>query len=308
MKKVLITGGAGFIGSNLADKLIEDGYEVVIIDNLSTGSKKNLNKKARFYKANIQDKKISNIFAKEKPDAVFHYAAQISVRDSVSDPIEDAKINILGSLNILENCKKYKVQKIIFSSSGGSIYGETDTFPTTETCKEVPLSPYAIAKLSVEKYLYFYYKFFGLGFVSLRFSNIYGPRQNSKGEAGVIAIFIDKMLDKGEIVINGTGKQTRDFLFVDDVVSASILALKENKVGIFNLGTAIETDINRVFYKLKEILKLDYKESFGQAQSGESERSCLDFSKTKENFGWEPLYNFDKGLEKTVNWFLKNEK
>lgn len=306
MKKILITGGAGFIASTLADKIIEKGCEVVIIDNLSAGSKKNLNKKARFYRTDIQDKKISDIFVKEKPDAVFHYAAQVNVRDSVSNPINDAKINILGSLNILENCKKHNVKKIIFSSSGGAIYGETDVFPTNENCKEVPLSPYAIAKLSVEKYLNYYYKSFGLEFVALRFANVYGPRQNSKGEAGVIAIFSDKMIAGQQVVINGSGKQTRDFVFVDDIADASILALEKNEIGIFNLGTSVEADINTVFLKLKEILNSDCKEIHGPAQPGESERSCLDYSKAKETFSWEPKCNLDQGLKKTIDWFKNN--
>jgi len=303
MAKILVTGGAGFIASHVVDKLIEQGNKVAIVDNLSTGSKENLNKKAKFYKANIIDKKISEIFSKEKPDAVFHYAAQISVRDSVKDPIFDAETNILGTLNILENCKKFGVKKIIFSSSGGAIYGDTDIFPTNEECKEVPLSPYAIAKFSVEKYLYYYHKFFGLNFVVLRFANIYGPRQNSKGEAGVIAIFAEKMLAGVQPIINGPGLQTRDFVFVKDVVNASILALEKNEMGVFNVGTAKETNVNTIFSKLEKLIGSNTKETHGPAASGESERSCLDFSKIKKVLGWEPQYDLDKGLSETVNWF-----
>jgi UDP-glucose 4-epimerase len=303
MKKILVTGGAGFIGSHLVDKLLEKGYSVAIVDNLSTGRRTNLNKEAKFYKTDIQDSRISKIFAKEKLDAVFHYAAQISVRESVKDPLKDARTNILGSLNILENCKKFGVKKIIFSSSGGAIYGDTDVFPTLESAKEVPLSPYAIAKLSAEKYLYYYYKFFSLDFVSLRFANIYGPRQNSKGEAGVIAIFSEKMLSKQQPVINGTGLQTRDFVYVKDVVDASILALEKNETGVFNLGTAKETDINTIFIKLKELIKSDFEEVHGPAAEGESERSCLDYSLIKQTFGWEPKYDLEKGLQETVDYF-----
>jgi UDP-glucose 4-epimerase len=303
MKTILVTGGAGFIGSHLVDKLIDSGYEVAVIDNLSTGSKLNLNKKAKFYKSDIQDKKVSDIFAKEKPDAVFHYAAQISVRESVSNPLEDAKTNILGSLNIFENCKKYKVKKVIFSSSGGSIYGDTDVFPTDETAKEAPLSPYAVAKLSVEKYLYFYYKSFGLDFVALRLANIYGPRQNSKGEAGVIAIFSGKMIAGEKIYINGSGKQTRDFVFVEDVAEAGKMALEKDKMGVFNLGTGQETDINTLFKKIRKILNSDCEEAHGPAQAGESKRSCLDSSKIKKVLGWSPKYNLDEGLKITADWF-----
>jgi UDP-glucose 4-epimerase len=306
MKKILVTGGAGFIASHLVDKLLENGYEVVVVDNLSTGSKKNLNKKAKLYKLDIQDKKLDKVFGKEKPEAVFHYAAQISVRESVKDPIADAKTNVLGSLNILENCKKYGVKKIIFSSSGGSIYGDTDIFPTNEECKESPLSPYAIAKLSIEKYLYYYYKFFNLDYVSLRFANIYGPRQNSKGEAGVIAIFSEKILSGIQPTINGSGLQTRDFVFVGDIVKASILALEKNEVGVFNLGTAQETNIKTIFKKINNILGNKFQESYGPSASGESERSCLDFSKVKKYLGWVPNYDLDKGLIETVNWFKQN--
>lgn len=301
--KILVTGGAGFIASHLVDKLIQADHSIIVIDNLSTGCRENINKKAKFYKLDIQDKKISNVFLKEKPEVVFHYAAQISVRDSVDSPIEDAKTNILGSLNILEACKKNNVKKIIFSSSGGAIYGETDIFPTSENCKETPLSPYAIAKLSVEKYLYYYYKYFGLKFVALRFANVYGLRQNSKGEAGVIAIFSDKMLQGQQVTIYGSGKQTRDFVFVDDIISASELALKGDQVGIFNIGTSVETDINTIFLKLKNLLNSTCAEVHGPAASGESQRSCLDFSMAQKVLGWQPKYDLQAGLEKTVNWF-----
>ena len=192
--KVLVTGGVGFVGSHLVNKLIEKGHQIIVIDNLSTGKKENLNSQAKFYKLDICSPKISQIFKKEKPEIVFHYAAQIDVRKSVENPIIDAKINILGSLNILENCKKYKVKKIIFASSGGAIYGEANIIPTPENYPAYPLSPYGIAKLTIEKYLNYYYKVFGLPFVALRLANVYGPRQNSKGEAGVVAIFCNKML------------------------------------------------------------------------------------------------------------------
>lgn len=306
MEKILITGGAGFIGSHVADALLEKGYEVVVIDNLSSGSKKNLDKRVKFYKADITDKKIAKIFAKEKPEAVFHFAAQINVRDSVKDPIFDANVNILGSLNVLENCKNFKVKKVIFSSSGGAIYGDTDVFPTPETAKEVPLSPYAIAKLSVEKYLYFYYKSFGLDFVALRFANVYGPRQNSKGEAGVVSIFFEKMLNGQQPTIFGDGRQTRDFIFVKDIAKAGLLALEKDETGIFNLGTAVETDINNIFSKMNVLVDLKFKEIHGPAMQGESERSCLDYSKAKSVLGWAPDFDFDTGLKETFIWFKNN--
>jgi UDP-glucose 4-epimerase len=306
MEKILITGGAGFIGSHLADKLIQIGHEVVIIDNLSTGSKANLNKKAKFYKADITDKKISGIFNKEKPEIVFHFAAQINVRESVENPLDDANINIIGGLNVLENCKKIKVKKIIFSSTGGAIYGDADVVPTPESYVEYPMSPYGVAKLAMEKYLNYYNRVFGIPFVALRFANVYGPRQNSKGEAGVIAIFCDKIFSKGSPIINGDGFQTRDFVYVSDVADAGILAFQKDKTGIFNVGTSKETNINDIFSMIRKESGLDCKEEHGMSQKGEQQRSCLDYSKIKSELGWESKYNLEEGIKETVNWFKKN--
>ena len=307
--KILITGGAGFIGSHLQDRLIKEGHRVVIVDNLSTGKKENLNPRAKFYKADICGSKISQIFKKEKPQIVFHYAAQIDVRKSVEDPIEDAKINILGSLNIIQSfCHLSSVishkSKIIFASTGGAIYGDADIVPTPESYPEYPLSPYGIEKLIVDKYLNYYYKTFNLPYISLRLGNIYGPRQNSKGEAGVIAIFSDKMLAGGQPIINGSGNQTRDFVYVDDVVEASTLAFKKNKVGVFNIGTAKETDVNTIFKKLKELTGSNCKIVHGSAMPGEQKRSCLDFKKAKRELKWSPKYDLENGLKKTIDWFL----
>ena len=310
--KILITGGAGFIGSHLQDRLIKEGHRVVIVDNLSTGKKENLNPRAKFYKADICGSKISQIFKKEKPEIVFHFAAQINVRKSVEDPIEDAKINILGSLNIIQSfCHLSSVishkSKIIFASTGGAIYGDADIVPTPESYPEYPLSPYGIEKLIVDKYLNYYYKTFNLPYISLRLGNIYGPRQNSKGEAGVIAIFSDKMLAGGQPIINGSGNQTRDFVYVDDVVEASTLALKENKVGVFNIGTAKETDVNTIFKKLKELTGSNCKIVHGSAMPGEQKRSCLDFKKAKRELKWSPKYDLENGLKKTIDWFLRQK-
>ncbi|XOB46599.1 MAG: NAD-dependent epimerase/dehydratase family protein [Candidatus Nealsonbacteria bacterium] len=302
-KRILVTGGAGFIGSHLVDELIQRSYEVVVIDNLSTGKKKNLNKKAKFFKFNICNPKLSQIFKKEKLGVVFHYAAQIDVRKSVEDPVGDANLNILGTLNVLENCKKYKVKKIILASTGGAIYGDAKIIPTPEDYPEWPLSPYGIEKLALEKYLNYYQKVFNLPFVALRLANVYGPRQNSKGEAGVVAIFCDKMMGKKKAAINGNGRQTRDFVYVDDVVEANILALEKDKTGIFNIGTAKETNINTIFRKLKKLTNSVCKEVHGPARLGEQRRSCLDYSKAKKKLGWKPNHNLEEGLKKTIEWF-----
>ncbi len=306
MKTCLVTGGAGFIGSHLVDTLLHKGYRVCVVDNLSTGKKKNINPRALFYKTDIQSSEISKIFKKEKPDFVFHFAAQIDVRKSVADPAKDAETNIIGSLNILENCKHHGVKKIIFASTGGAIYGEANIVPTLESYTPLPLSPYGVAKFSVEQYLQYYLKVFQLPFVVLRFANVYGPRQDSKGEAGVVAIFTGAMLSGKRPIIYGTGKQTRDFVFVDDVVEASLCALKGKQTGIFNIGTGKETTINEIFSVIKNLTKSSAKKIYGPTRSGEQQRSCLDCSLAKKEFGWRPTRTLLQGLEKTVEWF-KND-
>ena len=303
MSKILITGGAGFIGSHLTDKLIEKGHSVVVIDNLSTGKKENLNPKTKFYEADICDSKIAQIFKEEKPEIVFHFAAQIDVRKSIDNPMSDAEINILGSLNLLENCRKVDIKKFIFISSGGAVYGDTNIIPTPETQPENPESPYGITKMTIEKYLCFYKKTFGLNYTILRPANVYGPRQDSKGEGGVVAIFCDKMLKNEEITINGDGEQSRDFVFVDDVVNATFLSIKGEKSNIYNIGTGIETNINEIFRKIKELTNSNCEEIHELAKSGGQTRSCLDYSKAKQELGWQPKYNLEDGLKETIKWF-----
>lgn len=300
--KALVTGGAGFIGSHVVDSLIDKGFEVVIIDSLITGSRKNINKKTKFYEADIRNEGVFDIFEKEKPDYVFHLAAQINVRESIKNPAKDAEINILGSLNILDCCVKNNVKKIIFSSTGGAIYGDDCKIPSCELEKEKPMSPYGIAKFAIEKYLDFYKKVFGLDYVILRYSNVYGPRQNSKGEAGVIAIFISKILSGEKPIINGSGNQTRDYVYVRDVADANILAL--NLSGIFNVGTGKETSVNELFDKIVKALGVAVEKTYGQEIKGEQMRSCIDATKII-NQGWKINYNLDKGVKETVEWFKK---
>jgi len=309
--KILVTGGAGFVGSNLVDSLIEKNHEVVVVDNLSTGKKENLNGKAKFYEVGIRDPKISEIFEEERPEAVFHLAAQISVRESVKDPKKDAKINVLGSLNVIQSFIEHfesdiSRAKFIFTSTGGAIYGDTEEIPTPEDYLAFPVSPYGIHKLTVEKLLNYYNKEKGLPFTTLRLGNVYGPRQDPLGEAGVVAIFTNQFLEGKQPVIYGDGEQTRDFVYVEDVVKAHLLALKECKNEIFNVGTSYETSINEIFHALKKITDSDMEGKHGKAKPGEQRRSCLSSSKIKKELGWSPKYDLYQGLKKTVEWFKKN--
>ncbi len=306
--KILVTGGAGFIASHLVDRLVKAKHKVVVVDNLTTGKKKNLNPKAKFFRLDIGSPKITEVFRKEKPQVVFHLAAQIDVRKSVANPAWDSKVNIGGALNILENCKRYKVKKVIFASTGGAIYGDASRkfIPTKEDYPSQPLSPYGIAKLSIEYYLEYYYEIFGLRYVALRFANVYGPRQNSKGEAGVVAIFIDKVLHGRQTVINGSGQFTRDYVFVDDVVNAALLAMRRTFVGSVNIGTSTETSVNQIFKKIVKESGAKAKAKHGPAKEGEQRRSCLSWRMAKNKLGWKPKVKLDEGIKKTVKWFKEN--
>ncbi|MFH1049685.1 MAG: NAD-dependent epimerase/dehydratase family protein [bacterium] len=303
--KIALTGGAGFIGSHIADAYLEQGHEVVIIDNLSTGRIENINPKAEFIEIDINSDKLDKIFEEEKFDIVNHQAAQIDVRISVRDPKLDAKTNILGSLNLYEACKNNGVKKIIFSSTGGAIYGEQDYFPADEEHPLRPCSPYGIAKLVNEKYLFYYKEIYGIDHVILRYANVYGPRQNPFGEAGVIAIFINKMLNGEQPVINGDGKNTRDYVYVSDIVNGNLIALNNDVSGIFNLGTSIEYDVNFIFKKLNEILDSNFTEYHGEAKLGEQKRSVISYEKIQKKFGWKPEIELIEGLSKTIDFFKK---
>ena len=309
--KILITGGAGFIGSHIADRLIAKGAAVTVIDNLSTGFESNINASAKFIRADITDfKNIEKIFIDERPDIIYHLAAQIDVRKSVSDPMFDAQTNIMGTLNLINLSAAHKIKKFIFSSTGGAIYGDTDIRPTPESHPEWPLSPYGIAKLTADKFLNYYNEISGFKYVSLRYGNVYGPRQNPHGEAGVVAIFLNKMLKNEQPVINGDGEQTRDYVYVEDVVKANILALENeniDKVGIYNVGTSVEISVNDLFKEINKNFDNKYEEVHGPAKLGEQKTSCLSYEKIKKELGFIPKTAFSEGIKETYKWFLLNQ-
>lgn len=301
--KVLVTGGAGFIGSHLVDRLIQEGHKVTVVDNLSTGKKENINKGAEFFKMDILNRRIERLFKKERFDIVSHHAAQIDVRRSVEDPLFDAQVNILGLLNILENAVQYGTKFILFASSGGTVYGEQEVLPTPENHPTNPISPYGISKLTAEQYLYFYKKSYGLKYSVLRYANVYGPRQDPFGEAGVVAIFTQKMLANGQPVINGNGMQTRDYIYVDDVIDANMLVISKSAEGTFNVGTGKETSVNDLFNLLRDGIGLDIKAMHGTARRGEQLRSTLDSTRLKKALEWEPNVDLEEGLRRTVEYF-----
>lgn len=301
--KILVTGGAGFIASHITDAYIKEGNEVHIVDNLSTGKPENINPNAKFFKCDITSPEIREIIAKEKYDIISHHAAQMDVRVSVKDPIFDANANIIGSLNIFEAARQNNVKKIIFASSGGTIYGEQDNFPATEEDATRPCSPYGISKLSVEKYLFYYKESYSLDYVSHRYGNVFGRRQNPNGEAGVVAIFVNKMLKGEQPIINGDGLITRDYIYIDDVLQANLIALSENVSGIYNVTTGIETNVNTIFNSIKSILGTNTEEIHGPAKIGEQRRSVCSYQKYNELHKFLPKYDFKTGLAQTIKDF-----
>lgn len=300
---ILVTGGAGFIGSHIVDRYLQLGHNITVIDNLSTGKIENINPKINFIEMDIKDSAVSDIFAENKFDIISHQAAQMDVRVSVNDPQFDALNNIIGSLNIYENARLFGVKKIIFASSGGTVYGEQDSFPCDENHSTKPVSPYGIGKLTNERYLYYYKEVYGIDYVAFRYGNVFGPRQNPNGEAGVIAIFANKFLKNEQPVINGDGLITRDYIYISDVVEANKIALQQNVSGIFNITTGIETNVNHIFNVLKEKTKSDLPEFHGEAKKGEQRRSVCSYEKLKSMHNWNPKVSFEEGIDKTIEFF-----
>ncbi len=302
--KILVTGGAGFIGSHIVDAFLGLGHQVSILDNLSTGRESNINPKARFFKADIRDTEfVEGLFRREGFDVLCHEAAQMDVRRSVADPVYDASVNIVGVLTLLECCQKNGVSRVLFASSGGAIYGEQDYFPADEAHPTRPISPYGVAKLTTEHYLYYYQQVYGIQSVCLRYANVYGPRQNPEGEAGVVAIFTSRMLRNEKAVVNGEGKQTRDYVFVGDVVRANVLALGYKGSGVFNVGTGVETDVNTLFRHIRTSTGSRCEEIHGEAKIGEQLRSVLQNAKIRSDLGWNVSVSLEEGLKKTVEYF-----
>jgi UDP-glucose 4-epimerase len=310
--KILVTGGAGFIGSNVVDAYIRDGHDVVVIDNLYTGRPENLNPDAKFYLTDIRSMEIEKIFDIERPDVVNHHAAQMSVPESVDDPFFDADVNIMGILNLLENSVRYGTRKFIFISTGGAVYGETENLPITESETPRPLSPYAITKFASENYLRYYKNLYGLDYTVLRYANIYGPRQVPHGEAGVVSIFITK-LSRGEVPTiyhypEEPEGMTRDYCYVGDVVRANILALNKGSEEVINIGTGRETSTGELYRMILKAMRkygLSSDSTFekphkGEARPGDLRRCALDARKAEEVLGWTPEYSLERGIEETV--------
>jgi len=304
--KILVTGGAGFIASHVADTYIEAGHEVVILDNLSTGVKDFIPKKATFYEMDIVTSNLEEIFKKEKIDAVNHHAAQIDVRTSVREPSKDVLINVVGGVRLLELCEKYQIQKFIFASTGGAIYGEQVSFPASEDHPIRPCSPYGLDKYLFENYLLYYQRRGCFDTTVLRYANVYGPRQNPHGEAGVVAIFIDRLLENKTPVINGDGLQTRDFVCVLDIAAANMAALNLTGSHTINLGTSLETDINTVYQCVAKSFGSQIKATHGPAKEGEQSRSVITNILAKELLSWSPQISLEEGIGQTVDWFAEN--
>jgi len=309
MAKILVTGGAGFIGSHVVDLFIAKGYEVVILDDLSTGRASNLNPQAKFYQMDIRSPEVRDLFAAEKPDFISHHAAQMDVRRSVAQPLFDADVNVLGSINLIECAKEFGVKHFVYISTGGAVYGEPERLPCDESHPINPICQYGASKHTVEHYLYMYHVNYGLNYTVLRYPNVFGPRQDPHGEAGVVAIFTGKMLSGQPVTINGDGEQTRDFVYVGDCAYANYLAVTvDHKPGIYNLGWGRPTSINEICFTLAKVTAYEHPVQYGPAKVGETRHIYLDATKAGMDLGWTPTLTLEKGLEKTVSYFRDSER
>jgi UDP-glucose 4-epimerase len=301
--KIVVTGGAGFIASHIVDAYLERGHEVHIFDDLSTGQKANINPKATLHTIDIADPKAAQLIEQLEPDVLSHHAAQMDVRRSVADPTFDARVNIIGFINLLEGCKNAGVKKVLFASSGGAVYGEQEVFPAPESHPTQPSSPYGVSKRTGELYLDYYRQVYDLPYIALRYANVYGPRQSPHGEAGVVAIFASLLCADKTPLINGDGKQTRDYVYVGDVVAANVVALESNHIGAINIGTGVETDVVAIFQHLSQALGRQSTARHGPAKAGEQRRSCLDNRHAATVLGWQPKVALAEGLIRTADFF-----
>jgi UDP-glucose 4-epimerase len=301
--KIVVTGGAGFIGSHIADAFVSGGHDVAVLDNLSSGDRAQVPAAARFHEVDIRSDAAIRAIESEKPDVLCHHAAQMNVRRSIEDPAYDAEVNVLGTLRLLDAAQKAGTKVVLFASSGGTVYGETSVFPTDELQPTVPVCPYGVSKLAGEHYLEYYHRIFGMRYVALRYANIYGPRQNPHGEAGVVSIFCRALLAGSGARIFGDGLQTRDYVFVGDVVRANLAALASDYCGAVNIGTGTETNVVDLHARLRRLTGRDIAPEHGPAIEGEVRRSVLDCSHTGKVIGWKPSVSLDEGLAATVDFF-----
>ena len=306
--KILITGGAGFIGSSIADAYLAAGHDVAVVDNLYSGKRENVPAKARFIEMDITSPKIAEVLEEERPDVVSHHAAQMDVRLSVASPAFDAEVNIVGTIRLLEAAVQAKVKRVIFASSGGAAYGEQERFPAEEGDRTNPVSPYGVSKRSGEHYLFYYHAVHGLPYLAFRYANVYGPRQDPHGEAGVVAIFCEKLLRGEAPRINGDGKQTRDYVFIEDLVRANVAALSSAYVGPMNIGTGQETDVVTLATKLVALSGKKLEPAHGPAKAGEQRRSVVAPGLAERELGWKPRVAIDDGLARTYEWFRERFK
>lgn len=301
--KILVTGGAGFIGSHVVDAYVAAGHEVAIVDDLSTGKRENANPRARLYALDLRDTDLSKVLAEFKPDVVNHHAAKASVRESMVEPVLYADVNVSGGVKLLEQCRQHHVRKFIYASTGGALYGDPQYLPADEAHPIGPLDPYGVSKAALEYYLPIYQKQHGMVFTTFRYANVYGPRQDPYGEAGVVAIFSRRMIAGEQAVINGSGEQERDFVYVGDLARASVLALTGGDGGTFNLGTGVGTSINNLFARLKAITGYTLPDVHGPPKAGEAFKVYLTAARAKRELGWEPAVDLDTGLRLTVDYF-----
>lgn len=305
--KILVTGGAGFIGSHVVDLLIGAGHDVAVVDDLSTGRRSNLNPKARFYQVDIRSPEMREVFEKERPEVVDHHAAQMDVRKSVEDPLFDADVNISGSIKLAQLAMEFGTRKFIHISSGGAVYGEPVYLPCDEDHPVRPLCPYGASKYTFEMYLFMFKELYNLDYSVIRYPNVYGPRQDPNGEAGVVAIFIGQMLAGKPVTINGSGEQVRDFVYVGDCAKANLATLEKGSGRVYNLGYGIGTTVNQIFEGLKAITAYPYEAHHGPAKAGETFRIYLDASRAKAELDWEPTVDLQEGLRRTVEYFKQAE-